>query len=68
MGIGIYGNREVAPGIEAVEFGAAIARLVQPGSESERFRVRAKAVAEACRNGGGKRAAVDKLIKIIDGK
>lgn len=68
LGIGIYGNKEVAPGIEAVEFGAAVARLVRPGKESNEFRARAKAVAEACRDAGGKRAAVDKLIEIIDGK
>lgn len=68
LGIGIYGNKKVAPDIEAVEFGTAIARLVLPGRESEEFRTRAKAVAEACRKAGGKTAAVDKLIKIIDGK
>jgi hypothetical protein len=67
LGIGIYGNKNVAPDIEAVEFGAAVARLVLPGKESEGFRTRAKAVAEACRNAGGKRAAVDKLLEIIDG-
>ena len=67
-GIGIYGNRNVAPGIEAVEFGAAVARLVRPGKESEGFRTRAKAVAEACRKAGGRRTAVDKLIEIMEGK
>ena len=65
-GIGIYGNKKVAPDIEAVEFGAAVARLVLPGKESEGFRTRAKAIAEACRRAGGKRAAVDKLMDIID--
>ena len=68
LGIGIYGNKSVAPDIEAVEFGTAVARLIQPGKESERFRTRAKAVAEACRKAGGKKTAVDKLIEIIDGQ
>ena len=68
LGIGIYGNRKVAPGIEAVEFGTAIVRLLGPGKESEEFRTRAKAVSEACRRAGGKRAAVDKLIEIIDSR
>ena len=68
LGIGIYGNKGVAPGIDAVEFGAAVSRLVKQGKESEGFRSRAKAVAIACENGGGKRAAVDKLIEIIDKK
>ena len=67
LGIGIYGNRNVAPDIEAVEFGTAVARLVRPGKESEGFRTRAKVVAEACRKAGGKKAAVDKLIEIIEG-
>jgi len=67
-GIGIYGNKNVAPDIEAVEFGTAVARLVRPGKESEGFRMRAKAVAEACRKAGGKRAAVDKIIEIIEKK
>jgi len=40
-GIGIYGNKNVAPDIEAVEFGTAVARLVRPGMESEGFRTRA---------------------------
>ena len=67
-GIGIYGNKNVAPDIEAIEFGTAVARLVRPGKESEGFRARAKAVAEVCRKAGGRRTAVDKLIKIIEGK
>ena len=67
-GIGIYGNKNVAPGIETVEFGAAVARFVRPGGESEGFRTRSKAVAEACRKAGGRRTAVDKLIEIMEGK
>ena len=68
LGIGIYGNKNVAPDIEAVEFGTAVARLVRPGNESEEFRTRAKIVAEACQKAGGKSTAVDKLIEIIDSK
>ena len=68
LGIGIYGNKRVVPGIEAVEFGAVVARLVGSGKESGEFKARAKTVAEACRNAGGKRRAVDKLIEIIDQK
>jgi UDP:flavonoid glycosyltransferase YjiC (YdhE family) len=67
-GIGIYGNKKVAPDIEAVEFGAAVARLVRPGKESEGFRMRAKVVGEVCRESGGKRAAVDKILEMIEGK
>ena len=67
-GIGIYGNKEVAPDIEAKEFGSAISRLVRRGEESKGFRTRAKAVGEACRKAGGKRTAVDKLLEIAEGR
>jgi len=67
-GIGVHGNKKVAPEIEAVEFGEAIARVVGPGKESEGFRERAKAVGEVCRKTGGKRAAVDKLLEIVECK
>jgi len=65
-GIGIYGNKKVAPGIEAVEFGAAVARIVGPGKESEGFRERARAVGEVCRRVGGKRTAVDKILEMAE--
>ena len=68
LGIGIYGNKTVAPDIDAVEFGVAAARLVRPGKELEGFRMRVRVVAEACRKAGGKRSAVDKFIEIVDGK
>ena len=67
-GIGIYGNKKVAADIEAIEFGTAVGRLVRPRKESEGFKTRAKAVAEACKKAGGKRTAVDKLIEIIERK
>jgi len=67
-GIGIYGNKRVAPDIEAVEFGAAVAWVLGPGKESEGFRERARVVGEVCRKAGGKRAAVDKILEFIAGK
>ena len=64
-GIGIFGNKNVAPDFEAVELGSAIARLVKPGRESEGFRTRAQRIGELCRAAGGKRAAVDKILEIV---
>lgn len=64
-GIGIFGNKEVAPDFETVEFGAALARLVKPGMESEGFRTRARRIGELCKQAGGKRAAVDKILEIV---
>jgi len=67
-GIGIYGNKKVAPDIEAVEFGAAVTRVVGPGKESEGFRERARAVGEVCRRAGGEGRAVDKLLEFSECK
>ena len=64
-GIGIFGNKKVAPDFETVELGTAIARLVKPGKESEGFRTRAEQIGELCRKAGGKRAAVDKVLEIM---
>lgn len=64
-GIGIFGNKKVAPDFETVELGTAIARLVKPGKESEGFRTRAEQIGELCRMAGGKRAAVDKVLEIM---
>ena len=64
-GIGIFGNKNVAPDFETVELGTAIARLVKPGKESEGFRTRAEQIGELCRKAGGKRAAVDKVLEIM---
>lgn len=64
LGLGIFANKNVAPDFETVELGAAVARLVKPGEESEGFRTRAQKVGELCRKAGGKRAAVDKILEI----
>ena len=62
-GIGVFGNKSVAPDFETFEFGAAVARLITPGKESEGFRARAQQIGELCRKAGGKRAAVDKMLE-----
>ena len=66
-GIGIFGNKSVAPDIETVEFGTAIARLVKAGKESEEFGARTQQIGELCRKAGGKRAAVDKILEFVGG-
>ena len=64
-GIGIFGNKKAAPDFETVEFGAALARLVKPANESEGFRTRAQQIGELCKQAGGKRAAVNKIMEIM---
>lgn len=66
VGIGLYGNRSVAPGIDATELGAAISRLLSPGEESERFARRAKEIGEICRGAPGKKGATAKILELIE--
>jgi hypothetical protein len=62
VGIGIYGNRTVEPGIDAVEFGTAISRLLYPGEGSDKFARRAKEIDEICRGAPGKKGAFAKIL------
>ena len=64
-GIGVFGNKNVAPDFGTVEFGAAVARLITPGKELEGFKARAQQTGELCRKAGGKRAAVDKILETM---
>lgn len=66
VGIGIYGNRTVAPGIDAAEFGAAISRLLSPGEESEKFARRAHEIGELCRAAPGKKGAVARIMELFE--
>ena len=65
VGIGIYGNRSVAPEIDAVEFGAAISRLLSPSEEADKFALKTKEIGEVCRGAPGKRGAVAKILDLI---
>jgi len=66
VGIGIYGNKTVAPDIDATEFGAAIARLFSPGEEAERFARKAMEIGEICRSAPGKKGAVAKILELLE--
>jgi len=66
IGIGIYGNKSVAPEIDATEFGAAIARLLSPGEEAEKIARKAKEIGEICRNAPGKKGAAAKVLELIE--
>lgn len=63
-GIGVYGNKGVAPDIDADEFAAALSRVVGPGPEAEGFRTRTLEISGLCRAAGGKRAAVDRILEL----
>ena len=68
VGIGIYGNRSLAPDIDATEFGAAISRLLSPSEEAEKFAQKAKAIGELCRSAPGKKGAVAKILELVEGE
>lgn len=55
VGIGIYGNRSVAPEIDATGFGAAISRLLSPTLEAKAIVKRAKEIRELCRRAPGEK-------------
>lgn len=63
-GIGIYGNKGVAPDIDADEFAAALSRVAGPGPEVENYRTRALEISGLCREAGGRRAAVDRILEL----
>lgn len=63
-GIGIYGNKGVAPDIDADEFAAALSRVVGPGPEAEAYRTRALEISDLCKAAGGRRAAVDRILEL----
>ena len=68
VGIGIYGNRSVAPEIDATEFGDAISRLLSPSEEAERFSRKAKEIGEVCMRAPGKRGAAAKILELVEGE
>jgi len=62
--IGVFGNRSVAPDIDADEFAAALSRVVGPGPEAEGYRSKALEISGLCRAAGGRRAAVDRILEL----
>jgi len=66
VGIGICGNRSVAPDIDATEFGVAISRLLSPSEEAEKFAKKAKEIGELCRGAPGKKAAAAKILELVE--
>jgi len=63
LGVGINGNRSVAPGVDAAEFGQALTRIVGTGNEALSFRAAANALAEDCRRYEGRVLACEKVLE-----
>ncbi|KAJ7600414.1 hypothetical protein C8J56DRAFT_1156806 [Mycena floridula] len=66
--LGIYGNRNVAPDVEAVEFGKAVSRVMGDSKEALEFRASASRVAQLCQEAGGRKTAVDHILEIMKKK
>ena len=66
VGIGIYGNRSVAPDIDATEFGTTNSRLLSPSEEMEKFAKKAKEIGELCMGAPGKKGTADKILELVD--
>lgn len=66
-GFGIYGNRAAAPNVEANEFSDAVFRIMGDSQEALKFQERAAWIRELCQKAGGKRTAVDYILKLAQG-
>jgi hypothetical protein len=64
VGVGLYGNKSSAPGVNAVEFGQALSRVTDMGNEGLRMKEKALWIAERCRRAGGRKAAVDFILQV----
>lgn len=63
MGVGLYGNKSSAPGVDAAELGQALSRVTNMGKEGLRMKEKALWVAQRCREAGGKKAAADFILQ-----
>jgi len=63
MGVGLYGNKSNAPGVDAAEFGRALSRVTDMGNEGLRMKEKALWIAQRCRQAGGRKAAVDCILQ-----
>ncbi|TFK37242.1 hypothetical protein BDQ12DRAFT_705923 [Crucibulum laeve] len=64
LGIGIYGNKTAAPGANALEFAAALIKVITPGST---YISKAKELSNVCENKcGGRELAATRILKGAD--
>ena len=63
-GLGVYGNKTCAPDIDVKELSEALARVTS-GEEGVGFRERAQAAGLKCREAGGRKAAADVVLSLL---
>lgn len=66
LGIGVYGSRKAAPGVEATEFSRALLRILDDGEEASRMSVKAKELAVIAGKVGGRKKASEKIIELLE--
>ena len=67
LGIGVYGSRGAAPGVQAGELSRALMRVLGDGKEGAMMKVKARELAELAGKAGGRRKACEKIIEFMDG-
>jgi len=65
MGVGLYGNKSSAPGVDATELGRALSRVTDMSNEGLRMKEKASWIAERCKKAGGRKAAVDFILQAV---
>ena len=67
--IGIYANRNCAPGISDTEFGNALCLVLDKNNVRGReIRLTSKAIGERCRKESGREIAAGVIMKIVRGE
>lgn len=65
LGIGIYANKSVAPGVEASEFGAALINVIEP---SNVYLENARRLGQICKaKCGGRTMGAKRLLEVAEG-
>ncbi|MDI1490336.1 MAG: hypothetical protein OHK93_001536 [Ramalina farinacea] len=67
LGVGVWGNKKVAPHVGAEEVAGAVLRVVGKGDEQERIRRKARELGEACERAGGRRKAAETVAEMAMG-
>ena len=63
LGIGVYGNKSVAPEIDGTEFGNALLKVVGREDRANEIRAKAEEVGRICQRSGGRRLAAELVTK-----
>jgi len=66
LGIGIYGSRTSAPGVEAGELSRALMRVLGGGEESVRMKGMAAELREISGRVGGRKRACEKIVELLE--